>query len=77
MSKLYPVPFLCGDGSGEIMLEVSYIANGTPYGEAGRSCAFCHGDPCAENDNPEAEINKYFARNEHPETCPCCSGRPS
>jgi hypothetical protein len=43
-------------------------------------CAFCHGDPCAEKNDPNAEITKY--RDRCPsyapfETCPLCLGRPT
>lgn len=44
------------------MLYVSYIAEyprgGGPHG----TCAFCHGDPCAETSGPYAEISKYQDR---------------
>lgn len=40
------------------------------------TCAFCHGDPCAELDQ-EANINVYFRLNKWAETCPVCEGRPT
>jgi hypothetical protein len=70
----YPVPFLCGDGSDQIMLDVVYIADGVAIGYDS-TCAFCHGDPCAETSAPGTLIAAYFARNSWAETCPCCSGR--
>lgn len=73
---LYPVPFFAGDGSGEIMLAVAYLAGGFPRGADG-TCAFCDGDPCAEYSGPDTRIGAYFARNSYASTCPCCDGRPT
>lgn len=75
---LYDVPFLCGDGSGEIILKVKYIASGFPRDARGL-CAFCHGDPCNEDKqgNPDSLIAAYWKRNPTAETCPCCRGAPS
>lgn len=73
--KTYLVPFLTGDGTGETMLTVTYIAE-FPRDTNGL-CAFCHGDPCAEESSAVSLISKYFARNKHAATCPCCDGRPS
>ncbi len=73
------VPFLCGDGSDEITLDVIYVA-GFPRGHDGR-CAFCHGDPCAESSGPDTKIGAYFKQAEDEgfpaETCPLCEGRPT
>lgn len=87
---LYNVPFLCGDGSGDIMLKVKYIAGSFPRDTRGH-CAFCHGDPCNEGEQstetrefetrpgkpPITHIAAYFMRNLTAETCPCCKGAPS
>jgi hypothetical protein len=76
-SGLYPVPFYCGDGTDAIMLQVRYISD-YPKGKSGL-CAFCHGDPCAQNSPPDSEIAKYCARTKlaHMRVCPCCRGRQS
>lgn len=82
-AKLYDVPFLIGDGTGEIMLKVKYIAD-FPR-DADTQCAFCHGDPCAEHSGPGSLIAMYFGRHEEDrlrypgcyDTCPLCSGKPS
>lgn len=75
---LYDVPFLPGDGTGETMLKVKYIASGFPRDARGL-CAFCHGDPCNEDvhGNPDSLIAAYWKRNPTAETCPCCRGAPS
>lgn len=89
MTTLFPVPFLCGDGFGEIMLDVVYIAD-FPRGYDS-TCAFCHGDPYNEGEQstetrefktrpgepPETHIAAYFKRNPTAETCPCCKGAPT
>lgn len=80
----YPVPFVIGDGSGDIMLDVKYITDGFAR-DADSCCAFCHGDPCAEYSPPESRIAQYHERHavdrvKYPgcyDTCPCCNGRPS
>jgi hypothetical protein len=71
--QTYLVPFL--DGVGEVMLTVIYIAE-YPRGVDG-TCAFCHGDPCAERSGPDTLIGKYFAEYSWAETCPCCAGKPT
>jgi len=71
--KLYDVPFLVGDGSGEVMLKVRYVAD-FPRDEDGL-CPYCHNDPCAEHSGPDTLIGAYFKRNPKAETCPCCGGR--
>jgi hypothetical protein len=40
-------------------------------------CAFCHGDPCAEESDNDTPIGAYFQRVPHAETCPCCRGMPT
>jgi len=79
MRQTYLVPFL-GDGAyqetgKDTMLTVIYIAE-FPRGIDG-TCAYCHGDPCAEDSVPESLITKFFKRNSWAETCPCCNGRPT
>jgi len=73
------VPFLPGDDT-EVILTVTYISK-YPRGADG-TCAFCHGDPCAETSPPTSLIAEYFTRRMYPgqpppETCPCCQGRPT
>lgn len=58
--RTYLVPFLAGDGTGEIMLTVTYIAGGFARDVNGE-CAFCHGDPLAETSPPESLIARYWA----------------
>lgn len=81
----YLVPFL-GDGANlshtpgvpdgpPTMLTVIYIAE-YPRGVNG-TCAYCHGDPCAERSRATSLIAKYYARNSWAQTCPCCDGRPT
>ena len=70
-----PTLFLPGDGT-RVIVEVKYIADGFAR-DADSLCAFCHGDPCAEDADPQSEIVKYFARNKRAQTCPMCGGRPS
>jgi hypothetical protein len=71
---IYLVPFL-GDGEDAVLLTVIYIAE-YPRGLDG-TCAYCHGDPCAERSGPETLIGDFFLRNGWAEACPCCDGRPS
>lgn len=87
MSK---VKFYIGDADshtgwpGYVMLEVDHIADGYARGKDG-TCAFCQGDPCAEDSPPESQIAQYFARNREywirsgarSVSCPCCDGRPT
>jgi hypothetical protein len=66
-------------------LEVAYFAE-FPRGPDG-TCAFCRGDPCAENppahtmsklgDPPGYRIASYYERNPDAVTCPMCEGRPT
>lgn len=69
------VEFLPGNGTGGIMLPVSYIAD-FPIGRHHR-CAFCQGDPCAEASPPDAPISLYFQASPRAEACPFCLGRAS
>lgn len=72
---LYLVPFL-PDERGPILLTVRYWADYLRGPDD--TCAFCHGDPCAERSGPDTLIGNWFARNgSWAETCPCCDGRPS
>lgn len=70
----YLVPWI-GDGTDGVLLTVIYIAE-YPRGVDG-TCAYCHGDPCAERSGPDSLIGAYFARNSWASTCPCCEGRPT
>lgn len=75
-TRLWPVPYYIGDGSGRMFLYVAVIAQFPRDGD--HLCAFCHGDPCAEHSGPETNIGAYFERNPRSaETCPLCDGRPS
>lgn len=77
--ELYEVPYIIGDGTDEIMLEGIYIHDGILEDEQGR-CAFCHGDPCAEDSDETTLIGAFFKRNKGKswaDTCPMCGGRPS
>ena len=73
------IRFYTGDAApgwpGHVELEVDHIAQ-FPRGQDG-TCAFCHGDPCAENSPPDSQIAQFFRRNRWAETCPCCEGRPT
>lgn len=74
--RTYLVPFIAGDGTEEIMLTVVCIAE-YPRG-VDDTCAYCHGDPCAERSAPGSLIAQYYARNgSWAVTCPCCDGRPT
>jgi hypothetical protein len=68
------VPFSPGDGT-RIELEVAGISE-FPRDAAG-TCAFCHGDPCAEEADPNTEIARYYRRNSWAQTCSMCQGRPT
>ena len=80
--KLYDVPFIIGDGTGETMLRVRYLTAEYPVGED-HTCAFCHGDPCAEHSDPDSQIAQYHERHAEDrlkyegcyDTCPACRGR--
>lgn len=82
-AQIYPVPFLIGDGTGETLLLVKYIAE-FPRDSKG-DCAFCHGDPCAEHSPSESRIAQYHERHAEDrlkyrgcyDTCPLCKGAPS
>ena len=74
-SDLSTVRFYPGDGT-EQFIEVKYISDFARGGDG--LCAFCHGDPCAEEANAaDTPIGQFFARNPRAETCPLCGGRPS
>jgi hypothetical protein len=47
-----------------------------PRDEEG-TCAFCHGDPCAETSPPDSAIARYYRENPRAETCPTCAGQPT
>lgn len=69
------VPFLPGDGT-EVEVEVAYLAS-FPCNQEGE-CAFCLGDPCAEEGkDKDTLIAAFWRRNPKAETCPMCDGRPS
>jgi hypothetical protein len=76
------IEFIIGDADddigwpGSVELEVAYISE-YPRDDRG-TCAFCHGDPCAEWSPADSEIARYFERNkQYAVTCPCCEGRPT
>lgn len=78
-NRIFAIPFLPGDGSGAVLLQVRYASFGgklTGIDEWG-TCPYCHGDPCAEDSGPETLIGGYFQRNKYAETCPLCEGRPT
>lgn len=99
MTARAPLPlveFIIGDADaatgwpGSVKIPVAYIAQ-FPRDRDG-TCAFCHGDPCAEFSPPDSQIAQYFARGRAraaqyenpllrqgamPQTCPCCDGRPT
>ena len=73
MKKPGKTPFY---GAGfAVMLDVSHIADGYARGIDG-TCAFCHGDPCAE-ESKRSNIAKFYRLNRWADTCPCCKGRPT
>jgi hypothetical protein len=79
----YPVPFLPGDGTDEVMLDVIYIAGDFARGYNGQ-CAYCEGDPWAETSGPDTRIWGYVNRAKEAAwrsnkdvACPMCEGRPS
>lgn len=82
ISNQRPSPFVLiypGDGS-EVWVQVAYIGV-IPYND-NSNCAYCDGDPCAENGTAKPEfdtapIYEYFRRNPDAVTCPICDGRPS
>jgi len=74
-NRLYLVPVYIGDGRDAILLTVRYWAEFL-RGPDG-TCAFCHGDPCAEQSGPATLISNFYARNPGIETCPVCNGRPT
>lgn len=69
------IPFYPGDGT-EVPILVDHIdeyARGTDG-----TCAFCHGDPCAEDSPQDSPIWQYMHNHAYaPATCPCCDGRPT
>lgn len=69
------VKFCPGNGK-EYMLPVDAVYyNGPQYNH---TCAFCQGDPCAEDSPPGSPIYEYFNDSDYnPETCPICHGAPS
>ena len=74
--RTYLVPFYVGDGSGALLLTVTRHAEFL-RGRDG-TCAFCHGDPCADDSPADSLIATFFSRNESlGNTCPCCEGRPT
>lgn len=73
--RAYLVPFDVGDGRDAILLTVSRHAEFL-RGLDG-TCAFCHGDPCAELSGPETLIGNFFQRNSRAAACPLCDGRPT
>lgn len=64
-----------GNGFEDVTLDVTYIAE---YARGpGSTCAFCHGDPCAESSGEETDIRKFLIKNVYADTCPVCQGRAS
>lgn len=77
--RVFAVPFLPGDGSGAVLLQIRYVSAGgqlTGPDEWG-TCPYCHGDPCAESSGPGTLIGAYMARNSWAPSCPLCNGRPT
>jgi len=79
--KTSMVDFLPGDGK-TYVVEVAYIHQNAV--DVNSLCAFCHGDPCAEEypENPLSSMIGYYRDSCKDqgytfETCPMCSGRPS
>lgn len=81
----YLVPFSPGNGrdvfpGGTVMLIVTRIGGGIVRGVDG-TCAFCHGDPCAETSPESSWIWRYMnlpmypGSTYRPEVCPLCEGR--
>jgi hypothetical protein len=59
---------------GDVLLPVAYVAEGFARNALGR-CAFCNGDPCAEESAPDTPIAQYASlRGAAFETCPFCRG---
>lgn len=66
------VTYCPGDGT-TVELDVDYISD-FPRGPDG-TCAYCLGDPCAEQRPTHPRIASYYARNPNAATCPMCDGR--
>ena len=59
-----------------VFMEVTYFAEFL-RGPDG-TCAFCHGDPCAESSPQDSFIARYMQEYKAwAETCPVCDGRPT
>lgn len=63
----------------EYLLPVAYITDDFARGPDG-TCAFCEGDPCAEDPDSPERIHEYMEgefSGSRPEHCPFCKGRPT
>jgi hypothetical protein len=62
------------------LLPVAYITDDFARGPDG-TCAFCRGDPCAEDPRSPNRIHEYMAGEDwmisKPVHCPFCKGRPT
>lgn len=68
------VKFLPGNGT-EHWCEVDYISD---FAKNVKGCAFCEGDPCAEEEIAPQRIKDYMHGSAwKPEACPFCKGRAS
>lgn len=62
-----------GNGFEDVTLDVTYIAE---YARGpGSTCAFCHGDPCADGIDKTSDIAQFFAKNKWATVCPVCEAK--
>jgi hypothetical protein len=79
--EAYPLVEFVPGGPDTYTLPVAYIADDFARGPDG-TCAFCEGDPCAEDPASPERIHRYMAGNPEwpwwqPAHCPFCKGRPT
>lgn len=85
VTELHPPAKAVEDGGEGAAMQDIHPGDGTthrphlgscPLAAPDGTCAFCCGDPCAE-DGDDTRIAEYYRRNPRAETCPVCEGRPT
>lgn len=86
MTKTVKIKFVTGYGSHpdvnpilDVTQHAQFLRGDDEYG----TCAFCKGDPCNDESEPDSVIARFYAGarrtglENQPTTCPCCQGRPT
>jgi hypothetical protein len=76
--------YLTAEDQPSAVMRVTYLTPDMPRGVDG-TCAYCLGDPCAEDSPPDSSIARNYATMKNASwtggdqwfTCPACQGRPT